>query len=93
MDNEYGAIILFREVVSKIFMRPISRWQEWRCERAHLYMLRHSVTYRERYVTDRWKAECDQFYASGESLKRPDWREIERRLPPMVWPNHPQLLI
>lgn len=91
--NELGRILA--ALIRFAVIRPVIRWQAWRCERAKAYLLRHDESYRSQYAGLEIVRRRERLYEAGVSPNDPSipnrW-DIEDELPDRAWPRTPKLL-
>lgn len=81
---------IFADVWSGLVVFTVVSYQEWRCERARKYLLRHDRDYRNQHVGEEIVRRRAILYRKGVSpmdASIPDRFTMERELPPMAWPN------
>ncbi len=77
-----------------LVVRPVFRYQRWRCQRARAYLLRHDSDYRDQYVGQEIVHRRNKLYAQGVSpmdSSIPDRWTVEEEMPPMAWPRRSTL--
>jgi len=71
-------------------IRPVLKFQKWRCRRAREYLLTHDAEYREIHLDEEITRKRQMFYGAGGSpteVYLPDRWTMEEELPPMSWPH------
>ena len=72
-----------------LVLRPVLAYQQWRCYKAHTYLLRHDRDYRQQYISHQVAKERQQLYQNGvlpTDPLVPDQDSVAEKLPPMAWP-------
>jgi hypothetical protein len=73
-----------------LVIRPMLRYQAWRCQRAKDYLLRHDLRYRQQHIDNEVVRRHSQLYSAGVSPADPfvpDRWTVEDEMPRMAWPN------
>lgn len=76
--------------IYRLVVRTVLAWQQWRCERARAYLLRHDFPYRSAHIGHEIVRRREELYSAGVSPsdpRVPDLWTLEAELPPMSWPH------
>lgn len=94
MSREHMIAIPFMKALyvfwGMFIVRPVFRYQAWRCERAKAYLIRHDTEYRNQHAGQEIVRRRNALYAVGVSPMNPmvpDRWTMEEELPPLAWPR------